>query len=137
MEIQLLREQEILPSEEVLKTALGNSYAAFYELIKTITDIGLNHEWRFYKDGKLWLCNVNNKKKTVFWLSAWEAHFKITFFFTEKHLSGIAELDISEKIKEDFALTKPIGRLLPLLISIDKNEQLTDALKIIEFKKKQ
>ena len=137
METQLLRDYDIFPSEEVLKTVLGNSYATFDELMKTVTDIGLNHEWRFYKDGKSWLCNVSYKKKTIFWLSVWDTCFKLTFFFTEKHLSGIAELDISEKIKTDFALSKPIGRLLPLLISIDNNEQLTDVLKIIEFKKKQ
>ena len=137
METQLLRDSGIFPSEEVLKAVLGNSYATFDELIKTVTDTGLNREWRFYKDGKSWLCNVSNKKKTVFWLSVWDTCFKLTFFFTEKHLSGIAELNISEKIKTDFALSKPIGRLLPLLISIGNNEQLSDALKIIEFKKKQ
>jgi hypothetical protein len=134
-ETQLLRDQNILPTEEVLKAVLEGCYTAFEELMKTIENIGLIYEWRYYKDGKSWLCNVSYKKKTIFWLSVWDTCFKLTFFFTEKHLSEIAELDISEKIKTDFALSKPIGRLLPLLINIDKDEQLPDVLKIIEFKK--
>ena len=138
MEKPLLREQEIIPTEEVLKNVLGESYSAFEELINTITtpEFGLIPEWNYYKDGKSWLCKVCYKKKTVFWLSAWDKFFKITFFFTEKHLEGIASLDIEENIKDDFGKVKPVGRLLPLLISINKTEQLSDALKIIEFKKR-
>ena len=138
MEKPLLREQEIIPTEEVLKNVLGESYSAFEELINTITtpEFGLIPEWNYYKDGKSWLCKVCYKKKTVFWLSAWDKFFKITFFFTEKHLEGIALLNIEENIKDDFGKVKPVGRLLPLLISINKTEQLSDALKIIEFKKR-
>ena len=138
MEKPLLREQEIIPTGEVLKNVLGESYSAFEELINTITtpEFGLIPEWNYYKDGKSWLCKVCYKKKTVFWLSAWDKFFKITFFFTEKHLEGIASLDIEENIKDDFGKVKPVGRLLPLLISINKTEQLSDALKIIEFKKR-
>ena len=138
MEKPLLREQEIIPTEEVLKNVLGESYSAFETLINTITtsEFGLIPEWNYYKDGKSWLCKVCHKKKTVFWLSAWDKFFKITFFFTEKHLEGIASLDIEENIKDDFGKVKPVGRLLPLLISINKTEQLSDALKIIEFKKR-
>jgi len=138
MEKPLLREQEIIPTEEVLKNVLGESYSAFETLINTITtpEFGLIPEWNYYKDGKSWLCKVCYKKKTVFWLSAWDKFFKITFFFTEKHLEGIASLDIEENIKDDFGKVKPVGRLLPLLISINKTEQLSDALKIIEFKKR-
>jgi hypothetical protein len=79
---------------------------------------------------------VCHKKKTVFWLSVWEGFFKTAFFFTEKHLEGIAALDISEQIKEEFCRAKSIGKLLPMIINISKHEQLTDVLKVIEFKKK-
>ena len=83
----------------------------------------------------LWFCKVCHKKKTVFWLSVWEGFFKTAFYFTEKHLESIAELDISVQIKEDFCRMKPIGKLRPMVISIDKQEQLADLLKIVKFKK--
>ena len=52
-------------------------------------------EWRYYNDGKAWLCKVVNKKKTVFWLSIWEHYFKTSFYFTEKHLESIDALNIA------------------------------------------
>ncbi|MCL2073200.1 MAG: DUF3788 domain-containing protein [Marinilabiliaceae bacterium] len=137
MEIQLLREQEIYPSKEVLKDVLGEVYNVWEELEMQVTqgEFALTLDWNYYNDGKSWLCKVCNKKKTVFWLSVWEGFFKTTFFFTEKHLESIAELEISEQIKEDFCRMKPVGKLLPMLISIDRHEQLADLLKIIKLKK--
>ena len=132
----LLREETIYPTNEVLKNVLCDSYIVFEELTNKITnDFGLVLEWNYYKDQKSWLCKVLNKKKNVFWLSVWDKFFKATFFFTEKHLEGFATLDIPECIKTDLCTSKPIGKLLPLLMSIDNKEQLEDLLKIIEFKK--
>ena len=137
METQLLREQENYPSKEVLNSVLGHVYEVWAELEMQVTqgELALTLDWNYYKDGKSWLCKVCQKKKTVFWLSVWEGCIKATFFFTEKHLEGIAELDIEEQIKEDFCRTKPVGKLLPMIISIDRQEQLADLLKIVQFKK--
>ncbi|GHV46211.1 hypothetical protein FACS1894180_9060 [Bacteroidia bacterium] len=134
----LLNEQAIYPADEVLKRVLGGSYAVFENLRTIVTaDLGLTLEWNYYKDGHCWLCKVLNRKKNLFWLSAWDKFFKATFYFTEKHLEDFAALDISENIKEELCRAKPTGKLLPLLFAIRKSEQLPDLLKIVEFKKKQ
>ena len=137
MEVLLLREQEIFPSEEVLKAVLGQVYDVLAELEKQVTqgEFPLTLNWNYYRDGKSWFCKVCHKKKTIFWLSVWNGFFKTAFYFTEKHLESIAELDISEQIKEDFCQMKSIGKLRPMIISIDKQEQLADLLKIVKFKK--
>ena len=137
MEVQLLREQEIFPSSEVLQDVLGKVYDVWVEMENLVTqgELALTFDWNYYRDGKSWCCKVCHKKKTVFWLSVWEGFFKTAFYFTEKHLKGISDLDISEQIKEDFCRMKPIGKLLPMVISIDKQEQLVDLLKIVKFKK--
>ncbi len=137
MEAPLLKEPEIIPSEEVLSKLLGKSYTAFESFISTITgpEYGLDPQWNYYKDGKAWLCKVQYKKKTVFWLSVWDKYFKTGFYFTEKNADGIYQLNISKEIKEDFKNSKPIGKLIPLVMSISKKEQLKDVLKIIDYKK--
>ena len=137
MEVQLLRDPEIFPSKEVLKELLGNVYDVLEALETRITqhDFALTLDWHYYNDGKSWLCKVSHKKKTVFWLSVWEGCFKTTFFFLERHLERVAALDISEQIKADFCSAKPIGKLIPMLIAIDKPEQVSDLLKVIAFKK--
>jgi len=138
MDVQLLREQEIYPSEEVLKSVLGQVYDVWAELEKQVTqgELSLTLDWNYYKDGKSWLCKVCHKKKTIFWLSVWDGFFKTSFFFLGRHLDGIATLDISEQIKEDFFQMKPAGKLLTMVIKINKQEQLADVLKVVKFKKK-
>lgn len=137
LEVQLLRDQALFPTRTVLNNALNDVYSIYVTLMNTITqtEYGLTHEWRFYNDGKSWLCKVSHKKKTVFWLSAWKGYIQIGFYFTEKHIETIATLDINEKIKNDFLQTKPIGKLLPMIFKISQEEQLADLLQVVKLKK--
>jgi hypothetical protein len=135
MEIQLLREPEIFPTKEVLKDILGEVYNVLEELetILTNDEFALSFDWQYYNDGKSWLCKVCHKKKTVFWLSIWDGFFKTSFFFLERHLEGIAALQIEDN---SFTIAKALGKLIPLLFNISNRKQLPDLLKVIEFKKK-
>jgi hypothetical protein len=137
METQLLRDPETYPTNEVLANALRDSYPALLELFDQITapEAGLVLEWRYYNDGKAWLCKAVYKKKTVFWLSVSDGFFRTVFYFTEKHTAGIADLDIDPGIKEDFCSHKPVGKLLPLVIKVYRLEQVSDVLQLVRFKK--
>jgi hypothetical protein len=136
METPALKDPAISPAKKVLENALGKSYAAYEELMN-ITEgsaFELTPKWNYYNDGKAWFCKVQYKNKTVYWISVWDRYFKIAFYFTEKNAKGIHELNIDNKIKKDFAKHKPVGRLLPLVITVDKKQQLKDILKLIEYK---
>ncbi len=137
METQLLKNMEIFPSGTVLKEIMGDNYPVFeyFSGILSSLPLALTLEWHYYNDGKAWLGKVLNKKKTVCWLSVWEGYFKVSFFFTAKHLEGIAALNIEESIKEDFCRNKPIGKLMPMIFKIDNAQQISELLKVIEFKK--
>jgi hypothetical protein len=134
----LLRDSEIFPTAKVLENALGKvCYDVYEELTKIITsaELDLKPEWNFYKDGKAWLCKVIYKKKTVFWLSIWDKHIKITFYFTDKTYHGVMELPIDEIIKQRFEQRTAVGKLIPLVLEIDKAGQLEDFKVIINYKK--
>src|SRR5574337_395499 len=126
METMVLKEPGISPTKKVLENDLGKTYKVYKELMDTIS--GKNYElipqWHYYNDGKAWLCKVQYKKKTVFWLSVWDKYFKITFYITEKNSKGIFELDIDESIKKNFKEHKSVGKLLPLVLIINKKSQL-------------
>ena len=134
METQLLREQEIFPTKEVLQSVLGKVYSVFEELEKQLTqdEFALIFEWNYYKDSKSWLCKVCHKKKTVFWLSIWDGFFKTSFFFLGRHLEDIAALGIDEN---SFIVEKEWGKMIPLIFSIRDKKQFPDLLKIIKYKK--
>ncbi len=133
----LLREKEIEPTDKVLENALGKELFIIYqELIKIFTnEFSLEPQWQFYKDGKAWLCKVVYKKKTILWLSIWENYIKTGFYFTEKTGIGVLELDIDNKIKEVFKMAKPIGKLIPLIIDIDQQNQIKDLKEVVRYKK--
>ncbi len=133
----LLREKEIVPTDKALENALGKELFIIYqELIKIFTnEFGLEPQWQFYKDGNAWLCKVVHKKKTILWLSIWKDYIKTGFYFTEKTGMGVLELDIDNKIKEEFEVAKPIGKLIPLIIDIDQQNQIEDLKKVVKYKK--
>ncbi len=130
-----LRDKDVFPSEDVLEKVLRDSYPAFEELNGVLSESGLKPEWNYYNDGKAWLCKMLFKKKNIGWLSLWDGFFKTTFYFTEKHLASIADLDIAENIKEDFCRAKPSGKLMPMIIEVYRQEQLKDILTIVRFKR--
>lgn len=139
MEVQmLLRDSNIYPSDDILKSVLGDTiYSVLESFLKIITneEYGLTVEWRFYNDGKAWLCKVVHKKKTILWLSIWTGFFKISFYFTEKYLENIEVLDVSETIKKEFSKAKPVGRLIPMIVNVTDRNQVDDLLTIVRFKK--
>lgn len=134
----ILNNPDLYPDKDVLKEVLTENVLIFYDkLLKVITsdnESKFSAEWRYYNDGKSWLCKVVNKKRTIFWLSVWEGYFKVSFYFTEKHKEGIASLPISESAKDSFINAKPIGKLMPLTIDVYCEEQLTDVLAIAKFR---
>lgn len=133
--IQLLKNPELYPDEkylgEILQNGLFNTYLAF---IRKLTDLGLALEWRYYNDGKAWLCKVTFKKKTVAWVSLWADFIKAGFYFTEKNREGILNLDISQSFKDSFSSAKPIGKLLPLTLELATQESLKTFEIIAKYK---
>ncbi|MDX9882729.1 MAG: DUF3788 family protein [Prolixibacteraceae bacterium] len=136
MEKPLLRDQSVYPSDEVLKSVLGLSCPVYIELTETVMGpaYGLVPQWNYYTDGKAWLCKVQYKKKTIFWLSVWDKFFKISFYFTEKAGPGLMQLDIDESLKQNFRNSKSFGKLIPLVFDIKTKNQLTDLLIVVEYK---
>lgn len=137
MENPQLRDKNVVPSKEGLQQVLGDSFSVFNEMMQIITnpEYGLTPQWNYYNDGKAWLCKVCYKKKTIFWLSVWDKFFKAAIYFSEEKGRGIADLNIDKNIKSDFKQSKPSGKLFPLIINMSRREQITDLLKIIEYKK--
>lgn len=131
----LLRDKEVFPSDEVLATVLGNSYTAFEQLTGQLLSQGIVPEWNYYRDGNAWLCKLLLKKKNLGWLHVYDRYFIVTCHFTEKHLTGIETLRVSDAIKQEFCNAKITGRLMPMSITVRTEEPLQDVLNMLAFKK--
>ena len=128
---QLLLDEAIYPSEDILQAALGGVYPAYQSFCELLAAEQIAIEWRFYKDSKCWLGKCGHKKKTVFWLSVWEGFFKAAFFFTEAAYEGVRSLPFDEPPKRE----PNVGRFVPLVMEICAGSQLGDLAQLIAYKK--
>ena len=134
MENQLLTDSEMFPDNAVLQAVLGKKFALYEEFVKQLGEKNIVPEWHYYNDGKSWLGKTMYKKKNIAWVSVWDTGFKITFFFTEKTLSGFYALEISDEIKQEAKKQKNLGKLIPVLLLISGKKVLKDAMRIFEYK---
>lgn len=129
-----LIDESVYPDEKVLQCVLGNSYSAYCDLIKLLAQKNMEGEWRYYKDGKAWLCKVQYKKKTIVWMSAWKGFMQATVYVMDRHLEGLLGLNISVKTKEKIANTKNVGKSKPCIFEVRDSGILTDIEKVIDYK---
>jgi len=130
----ILADPMVEPNNDILEKSLGKKYNVYGDFVSKINEKGLVLEWNYYNDQKCWLCKVLQKKKNICWLSIWNVGFKLTFYFTEKTIDGVFELEINDKIKQSANEMKPVGKLRPLVILIDNNKVLKDSIKILDYK---
>ena len=58
----------------------------------------------------------------------------MTFYFTEKTIKGIHELEIDKTIKSIVDNIKPIGKLFPIIMLIQNKKMMNDGIKLLEYK---
>ena len=134
MEKPILTDPMIKPENNVLESALGKNYQRFLEFENEIKTKNLFIEWHYYNDGKSWLGKILYKKKNLCWLSVWDTGFKLTFYFTEKTIAGVQELEIDDEIKDMAIKSKSIGKLMPVIILNKSKKIMNDGLKILDYK---
>jgi len=129
-----LRDPQKYPDNGVLKLILNESFSSYTKLLELFNKYDLNYEWRYYNDGKAWLCKVQKNKKTIVWMSAWKGYMQATIYFPEKYIDLIYELDINNSIKEYFRSTKNVGKSKPFIFMIKDEKILKDFEKVMTYK---
>jgi hypothetical protein len=129
-----LGDENIYPDENVLRTVLDQSYQAYTTLLELFRNYEMLYEWRYYRDGKAWLCKVQKKKRTIIWMSAWKGFMQATIYFPEKYLESVYQLDIREEVKAKIRSTKNVGKSKPCIFEIRDEENLVDLEKVMELK---
>ncbi len=129
-----LRDASIYPDAIVLQDILGDSYEAYSELLAMYNENGLEYEWRYYKDGKAWLCKVQKKKKTIVWMSAWKGYMKATIYIQDKYIEELNRLELSEDTKRMIFSVKNVGKSKPCMFGIRDTYVLKDFEKVLRYK---
>ena len=136
MERPLLNDANEYPDDAVLARYLGKAKGAWDSFAAAVED-GFGDaslEWRYYNDGKAWLCKFTRKKKTVCWVSVWDRFFKTTFYFTAKSDADIEGLPIASSLKDLYRAHKPSGTLKPLTVEVRTKKALEAVFVLAKYK---
>ncbi len=131
-----LKNPDVYPNDEILKSLLGKSFEAYSSLLELFAASDMTYEWRYYNDGKLWLCKVQHKKRTIVWMSAWKGFIKATIYFPEKYIHDICSLDINQKTKDYIKNTRNSGKSKPCIFEMKTSSVPKDFSKIMQLKLK-
>lgn len=129
-----LRDPNILPNDKVLQALFGRGYPAFLTLLDILREHEISHEWRYYTDGKAWLCKATRKKKTIVWMSARRGCIAATIYVPVAHIEGLYDLDISEETKARIRETKNTGKSKGATFEARNKATLKDFTAVLEYK---
>jgi len=145
-EQQLLRDPGIAPTPALIAEGLGAANDAYVQFLAVLPEHGIDAQWRYYNDGKAWLCKGQYhwttargtaKETTAFWLSVWEGFVRVTLFIPEKYRADALALPLGDEIRQLLADAKQMGKLkfFPLLFDLRENTLFEDAFALIDFRK--
>jgi hypothetical protein len=129
-----LIDPSVYPDNKTLQGILGQSYEVYLETLLQYQQKGLNPEWRYYKDGKAWLCKVCKGKKTIIWMSAWKNYIKATIYIPGVHVSKLLEIDLCNTYKQHIINAENVGKSKPCMFELRDKSILEDFFKVVQFK---
>ena len=144
---QLLRNPDIQPTSDIIAEALQDANDSYIKFLNELANQDIFLEWRYYTDGKAWLgkglykwlgVRGGQKVTTVFWLSIWEAFFKITIYIPEKARDDLFSLPLNNTVKQMINDSKQMGNRLkffPLVFELNSNESFEEIHILFDFKK--
>jgi hypothetical protein len=138
MEPIVLTDPNVQPTEELIFSIIGENSTYWEQLVDYLYDnhFNITEEWRFYNDGKSWLYKAMRKKQTLYWIGVIKDTFRISFWFGDKAELVIEASALPDSIKEEFKNAKRYGQLRAISIEIRSDEDLANAIKLVELKAK-
>ncbi len=129
-----LTDESVYPDEVVLRAVLEESYESYCALLDLYDRNGLRPEWRYYRDGKAWLCKVQHKSRTIVWMSAWRGTMQATVYVPERQMDQVYGLPLAPDTKNRFRSTRNVGKSKPCIFEIRDAGILEDLDKVVQFK---
>lgn len=129
-----LTDKLTVPDETVLGNVLGQTKPLLDSLLHRAAQA--TPVWNYYNDGKAWLGKLMYKKKNLGWLHVYHGYFKVTVYFTEKTAPEVAALHLPERIIGDFPDVRHSGKLIPLSVTPESEEDICSIISLLELKLK-
>lgn len=138
-EVLALSNPRLQPGDDLVFSLLGERKENWQDILKFLLEkhTDVSWSWNWYNDGKQWLFKVVRKSRTIFWAAILTTgQFRITFYFGEKAEPLILTSSLPAKIKDDFLAGPFYGKIRPVTLLVDTEEDVNIVKKLIEIKLK-
>jgi hypothetical protein len=130
--------KDAIPDEEMVRKALGSSYAYLENIRQFINEeIGETvEEWKFYGQKLGWTLKKFFKKRNLFFIGMYPGYFRIAFVFGERAANNVFDSDIAEALKKELSEARKYAEGRGINIKVDDDTYLDDIKELIRIKVK-
>ena len=134
MDRPVLIDPAVFPDDVVLNKELAaakNAWDAFMALLGGYSPV-LSVEWRYYNDGKSWLCKVTQKKKTLAWVAVWDKYFTVGSYLNARAEGLVLASSLDKALKDGFLTSDK--KLRAIQVEVRKKSDLAAVRELLEIK---
>lgn len=131
-----LNDPDVFPDTTVLSRMLGPAKAVwdtFMEMLQE-NDPQIAAEWRYYNDGKSWLCKVVQRKTTICWVAVWDKYFSVAAYLNTKAEPLVRASSLHRAVKDSFLQSDK--KLRAITIEVRNKPDLEAVRELIGLKMK-
>jgi hypothetical protein len=136
MDRPALNDDAVFPDDVVLSRQLGKAKPAWDAFMAMLRQDypQFSAEWRYYNDGKSWLCKVMRKDKTICWASVWDRYFRTTFYLSSRAEPLVRGSSLDCALKEGFVNLPAGAKFRHICVDVRFLSALKSVKELIEIK---
>ena len=136
MDISIFTDKKIMPADDDLLVALGNSYEMWqhitrYVHLKYPSAIDM---WNYSGDKYGWTFRIKDKKRAIVYLLPRDRFFKVAMIFGQKATDAIMDSQVAETLKSELASARVYAEGRGIRIDVLNETILNDLKTLIDIK---
>lgn len=137
MEELVFIEKEIVPNDQMLITALKDSYANYIKILEKLNSMSPNiqTEWKYYGRKIGWLLKHLDSNRNIFFLVVNDGSFKLSLTFGEKVvLSILSSSEVCSDIKKLIECATRYVEGTTILYFVNSESDIENAVMLLKYK---
>lgn len=136
MGVNIFTDKAVMPDDKLLAEALGVSYKYLTDIKRYVSGNfpGTVEEWKYYGAKYGWTLKTFLKKRNLFFISAYDKYFRVSFVFGDKAVSAAEQSDLPKEIMNELLGSKKYMEGRGIAIEVRKQRDVSIIKKLIEIK---
>jgi len=132
----VFKEKLLKPDEQKISETLNLSYKLWHEIKNFVHNNFefISEEWKFYGNKIGWTLKTFHKKRNIFFFSAYENCFGISFVFGEKTVNQIQNENFPKELIDELLNVKKFAEGRGILIIVKNKNDVENIQKLIQIK---